>query len=119
MKVGDIITLPAADTSLTAYRIVEVTSAGYVEMIETITTAIIGVTNNNASATGQAVGVIINGTAKVICNASIPAGSIIGAASASNGKATVGTTTSAILGVALESGSTNSIIEITVQPRVL
>lgn len=118
MKVGDIITLKANDVSVPAYRLVQLTTSGLADLPATITTALIGVTQNDGSATNQAIGVMINGTAKVTCAASITAADPVGAQTGGTGKAvTAATTTTAAIGVALASGSTNSVIEVTVQPR--
>lgn len=119
MKTGDVITLKANDVSIPAYRIAQVAATtGYADLPATITSNLLGITQNNASATGEAVGITINGTSKVTAGASITAGDPVGAQTGGTGKAvTVATTTTAGIGIALVSGSTNSVIEITVQPR--
>jgi hypothetical protein len=119
LKVGDIITLPAADVSIAAYHIATVDANGRADFPATTTTNVIGVTNNNASATGEAVGIILSGTAKVKLGATVTAGDIVGAITGGKGTGVVGTTTAAIIGIALESGVTNSVIEVTIQPRAL
>lgn len=125
-KIGDIITLKAADLSVPAYRIVGVDANGKADIPNTTTTALLGVTNNDASATNQAVGVIISGTAKCKCGASVGAGEVVGCQT-STGKCieitdVAVTTTTAVpkaIGISLQAGSTNSVIEITVQPNNL
>lgn len=116
MKSGDIITLKAV-ASISAYSIVSVNTSGLALMTDTLTTNQIGVSQDLATTNG-AVGIAINGTSKVICGASVTAADRVGGQTAGAGKAvTVDTTTSASIGQALESGSTNSVIEIVIQPR--
>ena len=121
--VGDVITLPAASGSVPAFRIASVNSSGQCAIAVSTTSVQIGVTNNDASSTGEAVGIIINGTGKVACGASVAAGVVVGMQT-DTGKVidvldTADTTTTAVpraIGVSLQAGSTNSIIEITIQP---
>lgn len=117
MKTGDIITLTAT-ASVSAYSIVGVDTTGYCSMPATNTVAILGVTQDLAT-TNAAVGICINGTSKVVAGMSITAGDPIAAQTGGTGRGAVATTTSAGLGIALESGSTNSVIEVSVQPRRL
>jgi len=114
-----------ANQSITAYTVVTraATSTYSVAPWNTATAMVIGVAQNNGS-TGDAIEVAIAGTSKVYCAASVSAGSIVGpntaTANLTGGIGSiverVGSFTSTIaykqIGVALEAGSTNSIIEV-------
>lgn len=117
MKTGDIITLKAT-ASVSAKSIVKLDTTGnYCSMPDTITTNLLGISLDSADTNG-AVAVIINGTAKVVCGASVAAADPVGAQTGGTGKAvTVATSTTARIGQAIEAGSTNSVIEIVIQPR--
>ena len=117
MKNGDVITLKAT-ASISAYSIVKQDTTAYkVSMPNTITTNLLGISQDLATTNG-AVAICINGTSKVICGESITAGDPIGAQTGGTGKAVVvATSTTARIGQALEAGSTNSVIEIVIQPR--
>ena len=117
MKTGDVITLKAT-ASISAYSIVQVdTTAQKCSMPTTITSNVVGISQDLAVTNG-AVAICINGTSKVVAGASVTAGDPVGAQTAGTGKAvTVSTTTTAGIGIALQSGSTNSVIEVIVQPR--
>ena len=117
MKTGDIITLKAT-ASISAYSIVGVDTTGLCSMPATNTVAILGVSQDLATTNG-ATGICINGTSKVTAGLSITAGDPIAAQTGGTGKAVVGTTTAATVGIALENGSTNSVIEVSIQPRRL
>jgi len=111
----------AANQSVTAYTIVSraATSTMAVLPWNTTTSLVLGIARDNAS-TGDALEVVIGGTAKVICSASVSAGSLVGPTTATAGYAAAITgffTTSAYkyIGIALEAGSTNSVIEVALQ----
>jgi hypothetical protein len=117
---GPDITLKAASGSCPAYRVVAPgTSSAHAQVWVTATTLMLGVSMEDASATSDAWKIRIAGTAKAQCGASVSTGSIL-TAQTDTGKViqatiTDNTTTSTvprIIGVALESGSTNSVIEI-------
>lgn len=89
----------------------------------TSTSMILGVSEALADS-GAACSVIVSGTAKVGCFASVPAGSLVTPATDAAGyiKAVTSAslTTTAypkILGIALENGSTNSVIEVLLQVK--
>jgi hypothetical protein len=116
-----------AGASIPAYTVVELSADNRTVANWTATTAagvagmIIGVTKDVASA-GQGIGVVIGGTARVLCNASISAGAIVGPVSATAGliqAVTLPTTVTGVwpntLGIALESGSTNAVIDVLLQ----
>lgn len=121
---GTIISCKANDASITAYKIVTVAGENIVKMWDTTTANILGVTTMDAVATYSAIGVVINGTARVTCGASVGVGTVV-APQTATGKcieATVllNTTTTVIprtLGIALENGSTNSVIEVALMPN--
>jgi len=116
---GTIISCKAANTNVTAYKIVAVSAENTVALWDTVTSAILGVSSMDAAAANSAVGVVINGTVRVQCGASVGAGSVVCPQTAT-GKCieatnTLNTTTTVIprtLGIALENGSTNSVIEV-------
>lgn len=120
---GIIISMKAYDVSIPAYRIMGVAAAKTVDIPNTTSSALIGVSTIDASATNQAVGVVISGSARCACGASVSVGATVGCQT-STGKcieitSLLNTTTTVIprsIGVALQTGSTNSVIEITVQP---
>lgn len=100
---------------------IQATSTSQVTNVWTSTLNIVGVTLDNAS-TGDSIPVAIGGTAKVICNASIAAGSLVAPLTATGfGVALAATFTSTALykhvGVALNNGSTNSVIEVLINPN--
>lgn len=115
-----------ANASLPAYSVVELLTDSTV-INWTATTAagvagmIVGVTRDVASTNG-AVPVVIGGTARAVCNASISAGSIVGPVTATAGfiqAVAMPTTVTGVwpntLGIALENGSTNAVIEVLLQ----
>lgn len=121
---GQIISCKAANASVTAYRVVTVIAGNTIDVFDTTTSKILGVSIQNAAAAGSAVGVTINGTARVTCNSTINAGAVV-APVAGTGKiaaetALFNTTTTVIprtLGIALESGTTNAVIEVAIIPN--
>lgn len=105
-----------AAVSIPAHTIVALSAANTVTPVWTATSMIVGVADDNASTNG-AVPVVIAGSAKVICNASISAGSIVGPVTGTGFGVALGATfTSTALfkhvGIALDAGSTNSVIEV-------
>lgn len=116
-----VISLKAAST-LPAYVVVGVSDANTVSLHATSTSMIFGVTTQaSLDGTGTSIAVAIAGTAKVLAGASVSAGSIVTVQTATGyavAAAAVNTTTSAIpkiLGIALNAGSTNGIIEVALQ----
>jgi len=116
------------NATLSAYRIVRLSGANQVGLYDTATSNIFGVTTDDGSDAGTngAVSVCINGTTKVQLAGSVAAGSlssrkadtISGLGTAITNPALITTTTSnrKALGIAMEAGSTNSIIEVSVGP---
>lgn len=114
-----------ANQSITAYTVVTraATSTYSVAPWNTITAQIIGIAQNNGS-TGDAIEVCFGGTSKVYCAASISTGAIVGpntvTANLTGGIGSViervslftVTASNKTVGVALEAGSTNSLIEV-------
>lgn len=121
---GTIKSFKAASGSVPAYRIAVLTAANTVGVTFTATSVLVGITTNDASATGVAVGVVVDGTAKCSCGASVSAGAVL-TGQTDTGKcieatALLNTTTTVIprtIGVALGKGSTNSVIEVLVIPN--
>lgn len=111
-----------ASSSIAAYTIVSIdTTTGYVTNLWTSTSQILGIAQDNAS-TNDSVPVALDGIAKLICNASIAAGSLVAPVTATGfGVAFASTVTSTALnktvGLALQSGSTNGTIDVLVNPN--
>lgn len=107
--------------SIPAYSVVTCLTDGTVAVWSATASMIIGIATDNAS-TGGALGIVIGGTAKVICNASISAGAIVAGVGNTNGAiAEAGATNTTtgdfqkIVGISLENGSTNAVIEVLLQ----
>lgn len=122
-RVGPDITLKAADGSVTAYRVVTVSGVNQVDVWQTATSLTLGVAQDDASATNDAVGVRIYGTSKATCGESISSGSLLTVQTDTgkilNGTKTYNTGTTAIprtVGISLQAGSTNAVIEIVLFP---
>ncbi len=88
----------------------------------TQTSQILGVSIDDNKQAGSAIAIQLNGIARVVCNASVTAGELVGPVTDSAGK--IGevndalTTTAAllkVLGIALEAGSTDSVIRVAIQ----
>lgn len=113
-----------AAQTLSAFRVVRHTGTrNTVNLYDTTTSLIFGVTaDDSADGTGTSVKVVLAGTAKVACAASVSAGALVTAQSATSsglimevGAHVNNTTTAAtpkILGIAMQAGSTNSVIEV-------
>lgn len=106
------------NASVPAYVIVcrAATTTAQVTDLWTATSMIVGVTAD-AGSTGDSIPVVIGGTAKVICLTSISAGSIVGPGTGTGFGVALGATfTSTALfkhvGLALDQGSSNSVIEV-------
>lgn len=115
------INLKAGSGSCPAYRVVAPSAVGdhYAGVHETGTSLILGISQEDASATGQAWPIRIAGTSKAVCGASVSCGAILIPQTATGkvieGTISANTTTTALprsVGVALEKGSTNSVIEV-------
>lgn len=111
-----------AGATLSAARVVGLSAANTVTYWATSTSMIMGVTYEDSKQTDDAISVILDGTAKVSCFASVSVGAIVGPATAGSGqireRANPATTTTAFektIGVALQSGSTDSVIEVALQ----
>ena len=115
----------AGDT-ITAYQIVTLSAANTVVPWATATSVILGVSADYADS-GAAANIIIGGTAKVVCGASVSMGSIVTAQTDTGfgieAISLAPTITSLVvphtLGQALQAGSTNSVIEVIVRPSTL
>lgn len=109
-----------ASESISAYAVVGILAGSYIAW-DTLSANIVGVAMDNASTNG-ALPVCIAGTAKVRCFASVPTSVVVGPASAGSGsiqnRGATGTSTAnfeKVLGVSLENGSTNAVIEVLLQ----
>lgn len=120
---GSVRSFQAGDT-LAAFRIVAYGGASttgiFVDPWATETSHIIGVTLGAASATAEAVDVLLLApTAKMSCFASVSSGALVGPATAGAGQiqeranpTTVTTRLVPVVGISLEAGDTNSVIEV-------
>jgi hypothetical protein len=118
---GKVVSFKGAAT-LSANRVVAYSAANQVGYWATQTSQILGVTSESCKAANSAVAVQLDGIAKVVCNASVTAGELVGPVTDASGKVAdvndVLTSTSAllkVLGVALENGSTDSVIKVAIQ----
>lgn len=113
--------------SLPAYRIVaplSTTTVDYVRVVRwgTTTGYMIGTSWGEASVSGVAVPVVVAGSGRVACGASVSSGSLITGTTtgfAIEAVNVLNTTTTVIprcLGVGLQVGDTNSVIEVLIQP---
>lgn len=111
-----------AGATLSTARVVGLSAANTVTYWATSTSMIQGVTYEDSKQSDDAIAIILDGTARVTCFASVSAGAIVGPATDGSGRvrerANPLTTTTAFektLGVALEAGSTDSVIEVALQ----
>lgn len=120
---GQVIRSRKTNATLSAFRVVRVTAANTVGLYDTTTSLIYGVTGDDSQGgTGSSVKVVVSGSVKVQCAASVSAGALVTAQSATTSGlvmevgAHINNTTSAavpkILGIAMEAGSTNTVIEV-------
>lgn len=110
-----------AGETIPAYTIVAPTSTdNTVEIHDTASSLILGVAADDSSGgAGSSVKVVVGGTAKIICGASVSAGEIVTPQTATGyaiaGISDFGTATTLVprtVGIALQAGSTNSVIEV-------
>lgn len=110
-----------ANATISAYRILKLSAANTVALHDTSTALILGVSDDDSSGgANSAIKVVIDGTAKIQCGASVSVGALCTAQTATGlliESANTFTTTAASLvpktiGIALASGSTNSTIEV-------
>lgn len=120
---GDVKSFAAGDT-LASFRVVTFGGASttgiFVDPWATSTSHVLGVTLGPASFTGEAIDVLLAApTAKMSCLLSVSSGALVGPATAGAGQivergnpATVTTRLVNVIGIALEAGDTNSVIEV-------
>ena len=115
---GKIISLKAGET-LTSGIAVYLSAANTVSIAITSSVAIIGITSNYAD-TNDGIGIIVDGVAKCVCNASIGFGDLVGLATDATGKVkslnginNTASTMIPLIGVALETGTSTSLIPVT------
>lgn len=114
----------AGDT-ISAMRIVRLSAANTVDLAITTTSMGIGITADSADS-GAAIDVVIGGSAKVVCGASVSAGAfctwqtdtglIVEATHLNNTAASVIPNG---IGLALEAGSTNGVISVLIAPTYI
>jgi hypothetical protein len=105
-------------TTLGAQRIVYVSGAHTVAYPSAATDAAVGVTIDTVTDTNQAIPVQVVGIAKVVLNNSINAGSLVASNNAGQGVLHVDTTAgSYVIGKALETGVTGTVIQVLIQPH--
>lgn len=114
------VSIEASDT-IPAYRVVALGATRVVGLWQTNSSFLVGVSESLADS-GAACSIIVSGTAKVSCLSSVAAGSLVGPSTDGSGQIAARTVNTAttfpqILGVALESGSTNSVIEVLLSPE--
>ncbi len=109
-----------AGETLPAQAFVYLSGSNQVSLHATSTSLAFGVTEDESKQTGSAASIVRNGTAKVKCGAAVTAGDLVGPQTATGFAITLANThTSAGLfgGTAVESGSTNSVIEVALNFR--
>ncbi len=104
--------------SITAHRIVRVSAAQTVAVVSATTDIIIGVTTDDANKSNQAVPVAIGGIAKVYCNDTMAAGTLIKADASGRGVAFAESTAGVyVLGVCLDTVSaTGTLADVLINP---
>lgn len=104
--------------SIAAYRIVRVSAAHTVAACSAATDIIAGVTTDNANASNQRVPVAISGIAKVYCNETMAAGTLVKTDASGRGVPLVESTAGVyVLGVLLETVSaTGTLADVLVNP---
>lgn len=114
----------AGDT-LSAQRIVRLSAANTVDLAVTATSMGFGITSDGADS-GAAIQVTILGTAKVACGASVSAGAFVTwqtdtglAVEATHLNNTAASVIPNAIGLALEAGSTNGVIEVLISPNFI
>lgn len=119
---GQVISLIAGDT-LSAHRLVYIstTTGNTVGYVETSSSSPVGVTVDYADS-GAAIGVQINGVAKLQCAVDVVAGDLVCMSTAGSGQIkpqtinlTATSTNISIVGIALEAGSVSSLIPVLLQ----
>ncbi len=109
MKQGD---------SIAAYRIVRVSAANTVALASATTDVLMGITQDNANSSNQAVPVAVSGIARLYCNDTISAGGLVTTDATGRGiPAVVNTAGVNVIGVCLDTVSaTGTIAQILVNP---
>lgn len=104
--------------SITAHRIVRVSAAQTVAACSATTDIIIGVTVDDANKSSQAVPVAVAGVAKVYCNDTMAAGTLIKTDASGRGVAFVESTAGVyVLGVCLDTVSaTGTLADVVINP---
>jgi hypothetical protein len=110
----------AFNTTTALWRVMYAAGSDTAGIVNTTTCNVIGILQNanSVEATGGAAIVRLLGTSKAICGVSVGVGALVipNTAGAIIPIGTVTGTAYPIVGVALENGSTNSVIEIVLQP---
>jgi hypothetical protein len=118
------VSFKAGDT-ISAMRIVRLSAANTVDLAVTATSMGFGITAQYADS-GAAIAVTILGSAKVVCGASVSAGAFVTwqtdtglAVEATHLNNTASSVIPNAIGLALEAGSTNGVIEVLVAPNFI
>lgn len=115
---GTKLSIDAGDT-IPAFRVVAPAAGRTCVLWETSSSHILGVCERLTDS-GASAPIILNGTAKCECNSSIAALQLVGPATGGSGKvaevdAVTATALPKVLGIALEGGTSSSIIEVAIQ----
>lgn len=111
----------AFNTTTAQYRCMYAAASDTAGICNTSTCNVIGILQNanSVEATGGSAIVRLLGTSKAVCGVSVTVGQLLVPNTASGAVVPIGAVTGTaypIVGVALETGSTNSVIEITINP---
>lgn len=114
------VSFKAAD-SISAYRIVNLSASNTVALADTTTDGIIGVSVDEATAANQAIPVAVSGIAKVYCNETMTAGTLVTCNALGQAVPAVASTAGvAVLGrIVEEVDATGTIAKVLVQPFTL
>lgn len=117
----EIISCYAAAT-LSAYRVVSLSGLNTVALYTTSTSLIFGVSATDTIAASTSVAIVVGGPALVACGASVSAGAVVAVQTATGlivEALHISTSTSSaipkLVGVAMQAGSTNAVIEVMLQ----
>ena len=107
-----------AATTLAAYRAVYVSAANTVAYVNTISSAIIGVSMNSIGDTVQSIPIQLDGIARIVCNDTFAAGALISADTAGKGVPYAAVTApTSFIGVALEAcAATGTVVQVVINP---
>ena len=112
-----------AQTTTSQYKTVAISAANEASIVATATAlTAIGINQSYLSTGSESLSARVAGVSKAVCNASITAGQFVQSAIDGSGKVDPYSTITAegvVLGMALETGSTNTVISVNLQPQLL